>query len=89
VDEVDWLLPLLAVPGEVPGLAVCAAENAEAVAAVSAGLRAAAARLAGGDERPDLGRLDQTRQALAQALALRIADLPVSPDDRALAAAVG
>src|SRR5205823_2791152 len=72
VDELDWLLSSLAPPARPPGLQICAEEHAEAVAAVVAALRAAAARLEGGDEQPDLRRLEETRKALAHALARRI-----------------
>jgi hypothetical protein len=69
VDELDWLLSLLAPPAQRPGLDVCPKENAEAVDAVVAALRAAAATLEGRDERPDVERLGETRNAFAQALA--------------------
>ncbi len=59
---------LLAPPGEIPALEVCAAENAAAVEAVVEALRVSAATLGGSDELPDLGRLQRTREALAQAL---------------------
>ena len=68
VDELDWVFVLLAPPGQMPALDVCAAENAAAVEAVVEALRVSAATLAGGDELPDLGRLQVTREALAQAL---------------------
>jgi uncharacterized membrane protein YccC len=87
-DELEWLLSFLAPPAEPPGLDVCPAENAEAVAAIVAVLRAAAARLDGTDDRPDLARLDETRQALARALARRIPELPTIPDDEALVEAL-
>jgi uncharacterized membrane protein YccC len=88
VDELEWLLSFLAPPAERPGLDVCPQENAEAVAAMVATLRAAAARLGSGDAQPDLDRLDETREALAQALARRIPELPMVPDDQALVAAL-
>lgn len=88
VDELDWLMSLLAPPAQEPGLTVCAAENAEAVAAAVAVLRTASARLDGVDERPDLERLDETGEGLARALARQIPELPAMPDDRALADAL-
>jgi uncharacterized membrane protein YccC len=88
VDELDWLMSLLAPPAQEPGLRVCAEENAEALAAVIAVLRAAAARLEGGDERPDLERLDRARDSLARAVARQIPELPPLPDERALGDAV-
>jgi uncharacterized membrane protein YccC len=81
VDELDWLLSLLAPPAQRPGLDVCPKENAEAVDAVVAALRAAAATLEGRDERPDVERLGETRSALVQALARRIPELPIASDD--------
>ena len=88
VDELGWLLSFLAPTEQAPGLEICPEENAEAVAAVVAALRIAAARMDGADEQPDFARLETTRQALAQALVRRIPDLPVDPDDQALAAAL-
>jgi uncharacterized membrane protein YccC len=88
VDELDWLLATLAPPVESPALSVCETENAAAVAAVVATLRAAAATLRGGDAEPDLAQLDETRRAVVQALAQRIPQLPAVPDDEALAAAL-
>ncbi len=84
VDELDWLLSLLAPPERMPGLDVCAEENGEAVAAVVAALRDAGARLRGSDVQPDLERLHATRQAVARALVRRIPELPAIPDDQAL-----
>jgi uncharacterized membrane protein YccC len=86
VDELEWLLSLLAPPEQPPGLDVCPQENAAAVAAVVAALRAAAARLDGRDERPDLEALEETRKALALALARRLPELPTAPDDETLMA---
>ena len=50
------------------------AEDAEAMDAAAAVLRAGAARLEGRDERPDFARLDATRDAVAQALLRRLPD---------------
>ena len=88
VDEFDWLLSFLAPSTEMPRLALCREENAEAMAATVAVLRTSAARLDGRDERPDLDRLDDAREALAQALARRIPELPAVPDDEALGSAL-
>ncbi len=88
VDELEWLLSLLAPPERMPGLDVCPEENAEAVAAVVAALRAAGASLKGEDAQPDLERLHQTRQAVALALVRRLPELPAVPDDEALVSAL-
>jgi uncharacterized membrane protein YccC len=83
VDEFDWSMWLLA--GQMPVLDVGPDENAEAVAAVVEALRGTAATLDGRDERPDLDRLRQTRDALAHGLARQILALPDS-DDRTVTA---
>lgn len=88
VDELNWILSLLAPPERMPGLDVCPGENAEAVAAVVAALRAAAAGMDGGDAQPDLERLHETREAVALALVRRIPDLPPIPDDQGLVSAL-
>ena len=88
VDELEWLLSLLAPPERMPGLDVCPEENAEAVAAVVAALRAAGDRLNGGDAQPDFERLHETRQAVARALVRRLPELPAVPDDEALVSAL-
>jgi uncharacterized membrane protein YccC len=86
VDELDWLLSFLEPLGETSSL--CCEENAEALAATAAVLRASAARLEGQDVRPDLGRLDAAREAVAQLLARRIAELPAPPNDEAFVSAL-
>jgi uncharacterized membrane protein YccC len=88
VDELDWLLSFLAPPADLPSLDLCREENAEAMAASVAILRAGAATLAGGDEQPDFHRLDEAREAVAQALALRISTLPAIADDERLGSAL-
>jgi uncharacterized membrane protein YccC len=88
VDELDWVLSLLAPPETTPDLEVCPEENAEAVAAVVAVLRAAGARLQGGEAQPDFERLHETREAVARALVRRIPELPALPDDQALVSAL-
>ena len=55
---------------------MCREENAEALAATAAVLRASAGTLEGRSERPDLHRLDAAREAVAVALARRIPELP-------------
>jgi uncharacterized membrane protein YccC len=89
VDELDWLLSFLEAPVVRPTLEVCPQENREAVDAAAATLRAVAARLVGGDEEPDLDRLDSTRYELARAIARRVPELPTVPDDERLMAALG
>jgi uncharacterized membrane protein YccC len=88
VDELDWLLSFLAATMDSSSLQVCREENAEAMAATVAVLRAGAARLDGRDERPDLERLDEAREAVAQAVARRIPELPTVPDDHELVSAL-
>ena len=88
VDELDWLLTLLAPSERMPGLDVCPRENGEAVVAVVAALRSAAARLDGGDAEPDLARLRETREAVARTLVRRIPELPAVPDDEVLVSAL-
>jgi uncharacterized membrane protein YccC len=81
VDELDWLLSFLAPRADLPSLGLCREENAEAMAATVAALRASAATLAGGDERPNFQRIELARDAVAQALVRRISELPTAPDD--------
>jgi uncharacterized membrane protein YccC len=88
VDELDWLLSFLMPPAGPAPLELCREENAEAMAATVAVLRVSAARLAGRDERPDLARLDAAREAVAQALAGRIPELPPVSDGQALESAL-
>ena len=80
VDELEWLQSFL-VPGvEEKSLELCREENAEALATTVAVLRASAATLEGQRERPDLEQLDAAREAVAQALARRISELPRDED---------
>jgi uncharacterized membrane protein YccC len=74
VDELDWLRSFLA-PGVDVTLELCREENAEALAATVAVLRTSAATLEGRSERPDLGRLEAARKAVAEALPRRISEL--------------
>jgi uncharacterized membrane protein YccC len=88
VDELDWLRSFLAPKGGPTSLELCRDENAEALAASADVLRASAARLTGGHERPDLARLDRARDAVALSLARRIAELPEPLDDELLQSAL-
>jgi uncharacterized membrane protein YccC len=88
VDELDWLLSFLVSPADAPPLELCREENAEAMAAAVAVLRVSAARLDGRDERPDLARLDEAQEAVAQALAGQISELPLLRDEQALESAL-
>jgi hypothetical protein len=56
-DELDWLLSFLAPSAELPALELACEEDAEAMAAAAALLRASAERLEGRDARPDFARL--------------------------------
>src|SRR5438552_2059140 len=75
-DELDWLLSFLAPAAELQTLELAGAEDAEAMAAAAAVLRAGAERLEGRDERPDFARLDAARDAVAHALIRRLPELP-------------
>jgi uncharacterized membrane protein YccC len=88
VDELDWLLTFLVPPADPLPLELCREENAEAMAAAIAVLRVSAARLDGRDERPDVAQLDAAREAVAQALAGRIPELPPVSDGQALESAL-
>ncbi len=79
VDELDWLRSFL-VPGVEGSLGLCRDENAEALAATVAVLRASAATLEGKSEPPDLARLEAAREAVAEALPRRISELPRDED---------
>src|SRR5262249_30093847 len=89
VDELGWLMSFIAPPGERPGLSVCESETADAVAASVDALRTSASVLEGAPVRPDVERLDETREALARALARRIPELPTTPDDEMLVSTLG
>ena len=84
VDEVDWVFSLLEPPARNPVLDVCPSENADAVGAIVGALRATADTLEGGNQRPDLDRLRDTRRTLAHALGRRIVDLPRGTDEAAM-----
>ena len=83
-DELDWLLSFLAPSAELPSLELVCPEDAEAIAAAAAVMRASAERLEGRDARPDLARLDAARDAVARALARRLTEQPESVRDDAL-----
>ncbi len=87
-DELDWLLSFLTPSAGAPALELACAEDAEAMAATAAILRTSAARLEGGDERPDLARLDVARTAVARALARRLPELPTDTREDGLPAAL-
>jgi uncharacterized membrane protein YccC len=87
-DELDWLLSSLAPSPESPALELACVEDAEAVAAAAAVLRASAARLEGGDERPDFDRLDAARDAVVRALVRRLPELPADTRADSLSEAV-
>jgi uncharacterized membrane protein YccC len=74
-DELDWLLSFLTPGTDVPPLAVACVEDAEALAAAAAVLRASASRLEGGNEQPDFGRLEAARDGVAQAVMRSLPDL--------------
>lgn len=88
VDELDWLLSFLAPLAPIHHPHVCEREHTDAVAAAVDALRVAAARLDGGNEEPDIRRLDETRRASAHALAKQLPSLPTLPDHRGVAAEV-
>jgi len=75
-DELDWLLSFIAPSPEQPALELATAEDAEAVAAAAAVLRASAERLEGRDGRPDFARLDDAADGVAHALVRRLPELP-------------
>ena len=75
-DELDWLLSFLAPPAGLQTLELACPEDAEALAAAAAVLRASAERLEGRDGRPDFARLDAARDAVARALVRRLPELP-------------
>jgi uncharacterized membrane protein YccC len=83
-DELDWLLSFLAPSAESPPLELACTEDAAAMAATAAVLRTSAERLEGRDERPDFGRLDESRDAVARALLRRLPGLPTGSRDDAL-----
>jgi hypothetical protein len=83
-DELDWLLSFLAPSLNSPALELTCAQDVEAMAATAAVLRASAERLEGGDDRPDLPRLDAAREAVARALVRRLPELHIGRRTEAL-----
>ena len=75
-DELDWLLSFVA-PDPAAQLELACAEDAEAMEAAAAVLRATAERLLGRDGRPDFERLEASRDAVAHALMRRLPELPL------------
>ncbi len=75
-DELDWLLSFLAPTAEQPALELVCAEDAEALAAAAAALRAGADKLEGREGQPDFARLERARHAVASALMRRLPELP-------------
>ncbi len=88
VDELDWLLSFLVPRSDLPSLDPRGEENAEAMAATAAALRASAATLAGGEERPDFQRIEEARSAVTRALIRRISELPPALNTEKLGSAV-
>jgi uncharacterized membrane protein YccC len=80
-DELDWLLSFLSPSPELRSLELACEQDAEAIAATAAVLRASAARLDGADERPDFARLDAARDAVSLALIRRLPRLPEGNGD--------
>jgi uncharacterized membrane protein YccC len=74
-DELDWLLSFVAPTADVQ-LELACAEDAKAMAAAAAVLRASAERLEGRDGQPDFERLETARDAVARALMRRLPELP-------------
>jgi uncharacterized membrane protein YccC len=87
VEELEWLRSI-AVQQARSRPDICREENYEALAAAAVVLRACAARLSGGDERPDLDRLVRAREAGMDALIRDLRDLPPARDDEVLVSAV-
>jgi uncharacterized membrane protein YccC len=76
-DELDWLLSFLTPSAELQ-LELACAEDAEAMTAAAAVLRASAEGLEGRHRRPDFARLDAARDAVARALVRRLPELPTA-----------
>jgi uncharacterized membrane protein YccC len=89
IDELGWLLDSLRAAARLPAAGLCQGENAEAMAAAAAVLRASAARLTGAGALPDTGRLARAQEAVARELTERVAQLPPVPDDAAVEALLG
>ena len=87
-DELDWLLSFVLPSPEQPELELACAEDAEAMTAAAAALRAGAERLEGRDVRPDFARLDAARDAVVHALARRLPELPADVPEGEVPAAL-
>ena len=84
-DELDWLLSFLApAPDGLQDPELAGREDAEAMAAAAALLRAGADGLEGGKGRPDFQRLDKARDAVARALVRRLPELPADTPEGAI-----
>jgi uncharacterized membrane protein YccC len=70
-DELDWLLSFLE-----PPLELSSTEDAEAMAAAAAVLRASIDRLEGGSAQADFDRLESARDGVARAFLRRLPELP-------------
>jgi uncharacterized membrane protein YccC len=90
VDELDWFLSVVLPQADGPGAASGSSgeENREVLAAVGSALRASAATLDQGAERPDLVRLDRAREGVAEAVVRDVAQRPLARDDLALLSAM-
>jgi len=75
-DELDWLLSFVAGTSEQSPLEAESDEEREALAAVTAVLRASIDRLDGGGAQADFERLRHARNALASSLLERLPELP-------------
>ncbi len=87
VEELEWLRSIVLQQAR-SRPDICREENYEALTAATAVIRACAARLRGGDERPDLDRLMRAREAGMEALIRDLRDLPGERDDDVLVSAV-
>jgi uncharacterized membrane protein YccC len=96
IDELTWLFQSFEMMAGAPPGDLCVAENSAAIRAVAGVLRACAGEL---DGRPELSdrdqsgkqpvqRLEHAREAAAQLLVRRVAELPHIPDEDALQAQV-
>jgi uncharacterized membrane protein YccC len=88
-DELDWLLSFLVPPAAPVALELACTEDEEAMTAAADVLRTSAERLEGREVRPDVGRLDAARDAVARALVRRLPELPPETPAGAVAAALG
>jgi hypothetical protein len=83
-DELDWLLSFLTPSAEQSALELACEEDAEAMSAAAAVLRASAERLEGRDGQPDFARLDAARDAVANALVRRLPEVPADTPEGAV-----